>query len=445
MRIPLLLFAAVLFSVPGRAQETWSLTRCIQYAREHNIQIKQQVLQKRLADLTLKQSRLSQIPSLNGNVNYGFNFGRSVNPTTYEFDNTQFNSGNIGVNSSVTLFNFFQKRNTIAADKYAAQAADATVQKLFNDVSLNIATAYLQMLQAREQVKVSEEQVSLTQHQLENTTKQVEAGSLPESNRADLIAQLARDSSDLITNQNSATMAVLQMKALLNLDFETEFEPEIPENIDDIPLLNLLATGPRQIYEGALAVQPQLKADSFQILSSEKRVDAAKSALYPSIALSGGIGSNYASATRTITGEKVPFGKQLDNNFNENIGIGLNIPIFNGWQARAGVRQAQIDLENQRLTKEQDQLQLKQDIYQAYADAGAALEKYHAAQKSLEASRTAFFYASKRYELGVVNSIDYLTSQNNLYKAQTDMLTSHYEYVFKMKVLEFYRDLNIHF
>lgn len=480
MRSLLLVLSGVFLFASARAQDSWSLQRCVEYARDHNIQIKQQELQARLSRLTLQQSKLSQIPSLNGSGSYGFNFGRSVDPTSYEFTNTQFNSLNLGLNSNVTLFNWFQKRNTIEANKYAAYAQDATLKKMVNDISLNVATAFLQILQAQEQLKVSEEQVKLTTHQLDNTIKQVDAGALPESNRADLEAQLARDSSDLIVARNSVTSTILQMKALLNLDFETSFVPEVPENIDNIPVIDLMSTGPQQIYELALTNQPQLLADSFQVQSSRKQLAATKAGLYPSISLYAGLSTNYASTYQRLVGQqsivvppypignvtvndkdytvnslesqqlipvyqKPSFGGQINDNLNENIGISLNIPLFNGWQARSAVRRAQIDLENQQLVREQDQLQLKQDVYQAFADAKAALEKFHASQKTLASSQTAFFYASKRYDLGLINSVDYLTSQNNLYKAQTDLLSSHYEYIFKSKVLEFYRDLQIQF
>lgn len=460
-----------------RAQEVWSLQRCIEYARAHNIQIKQQLLQKRLSELTLRQSRLSQLPTVNASSGYGYRFGRSIDPTSNQFANNQLTSANLNVNSGVTLFSWFQKRYTIQANQYADQAADAVLKKLENDISLNVANAYLQILLAQEQLEVSSQQVALTQHQLDNTVKQVEAGALPESNKADLEAQLARDSATYITNRNSVTTTILQMKALLNLDFQTSFVPEKPDLVK-IPIMNIAMLTPEELYRDALRNQPQVLSDSLQILSSQKQVAASKAALYPSLSFGAGLGTNYSSTyqipmgfqtttlpptplgTVTVNGKdytvnslpkdlstvkygKPVFGKQLNNNLGENLALNLDIPLFNGWQTRTQVRRAQIDLENQKLVQGQDLLNLKQDIYQAYDDAHASLENYNAAIKTLKSSQTAFYYSEQRYEVGLINSLEYLTSQNNLFQAQTDLISKHYDYIFKMKVLEFYKNLNI--
>jgi outer membrane protein len=460
-----------------QAQQVWTLERCIEYARTHNIQIKQQALQKRLAELTLQQSRLSQLPSLNASSSYGFNFGRSIDPTTNQFVANQLSSAGVSVNAGVTLFSWFQKRRLIAANENSNKASDAILKKLVNDISLNVANAYLQILLAEEQLKVSEQQIGLTQHQLENTIKQVEAGALPASNEADLQAQLARDSATYITNKNNVTSAILQMKALLNLDFNTSFVPQKPE-LAKIPVLNIASLSPEEIYREAITKQPLILADSLFVLSSKKQVAAAKSALYPSLSIGAGLGTNYSSSYQRPAGEELihvppspigkvnvngmdyivnslpqdisspkyeepPLGQQLGDNIRENIGLSLSIPLFNGWQTRTQIARAKIDLENQKLIRQQDLLTLKQDIYTAYADARAALENYIAAQKTLKSSQTSFFYAQQRYQVGLINSLEYLTSQNNLFQAQTDLISKHYNYIFRMKVLEFYKNLNI--
>jgi outer membrane protein len=473
--LPLMGLAASLHAQDS--SEVWSLQRCIAYARSHNIQIKQQVLQKRLSELTLQQSRLSQLPSLNASSSYGYNFGRSIDPTTNQFVSNQLTSAGLSVNTGVTLFSWFQRRNQIAADKYADEASRAILEKLVDDVSLNVANAYLQILLAEEQEGVSLQQIALTTQQLNNTIAQVRAGSLPESNEADLQAQLARDSATYITNKNNVITTVLQMKALLNLDFQTAFVPQKPE-LAKIPILNIAVMSPEEIYAEAVTKQPQIISDSLQILSASKDVAAAKAALYPSLSVGGGLGTNYSSTYRRPAGETVvslppspigtvkvggadytvnsmpqtittpkyeepPLGTQIGDNLRENIGLSLSIPLFNGWQTRAQVERSKISLENQKLVRQQDLLTLKQDIYQAYADARASLENYIAAQKTLKSSQTAFYYAQQRYGVGLINSLEYLTSQNSLFQAQTDLVSKHYDYIFKMKVLEFYKNLNI--
>ncbi len=483
MKLPLglkLLFIALfVFSASSAQDSVWTLQRCLEYARTHNIQIKQQILQKQQAAVNLNQSRLSQLPNVNGSVNYGKNFGRSIDPTTNQFVGNQLSSAGVDVSAGVTLFNFFQIRNSIRAGKYQYQANDALLEKLVNDISLNVANAYLQILLAEEQVKVSRQQVALTSNQLENTTKQVEAGTLPESNEADMQAQLARDSATLITNINQVKSTILQIKVLLNLDFNTPFIPQKPD-LEHIPLLNIASLSPESIYQHAIRQQPLVIADSLNILASESLLKATRARLYPSLSIGGSLGTNYSSSYQRPAGEytiQVPpspigsvtvggsdyvvkslpqevtqpkyedpkFNTQLGDNLRENIGLNLSIPLFSGWQTRAQVRSAKIDLQNQKLVRENDLLTLKQNVYTAYIDARAALENYNAAQRTLESTQKAFFYAQKRYEVGIINSLEYLTSQNDLFNAQTDLISKHYDYIFKMKVLEFYKNLRISF
>lgn len=466
------------YCLPARAQDNWSLQRCVDYAKAHNIQVKQSELQERLAKLTLEQSRLSRLPTLSSSIDYGYNFGRSIDPTTNGFVNNTLAFSGVSANLGLSLFNWFQTRNTIASNTYAAAAGKAMVEKLKNDISLNVATAYLQILLNKEQLKTNIEQVKLSRSQLDNTEKQVIAGALPQSNQADLEAQVASDSASLIVARNNVVMAILQMKALLNLDFSTAFDVSLPGNIDAVPLMDLQQHTPESIYNEALQSQPLVLADSLHVKAAEKSFAAAKGGYYPSLSLFAGMGTNYSSTYVRPAGEtiipippagigtvdinnttypvmslprelkqsnyeKPPLMTQLSDLFRQNIGISLNIPILNGWQVRSNVARANINLLNQQFTREQDQLTLKQTIYQAYADARAAREQYLAMQKAQEASQTALDYASKRYELGLINSVDYLTTQNNLFKAETNTLTAKYNYIFKMKLLEFYRGQNI--
>ncbi|MBX5438371.1 MAG: TolC family protein [Thermoflavifilum sp.] len=461
------------------AQELWSLQRCVDYAREHNIQIKQAEIQKRLNELILQQSKLSRLPTLSAGINNGFNFGRSIDPTTNQFINKQLYYLGGNVNMSLNLFSGLQKTHTIQANKYALAASQQLERKMENDVALNVATAYLQILLNTEQVKATQQQLDLSLAQLENTRKQVIAGALPESNLADIRAQVASDSASLITAENNLTLAVLQMKAILNLPADAPFAIDTQLNVDAIPLMNLDAITAEDIYEQAVGIQPQILADSLTILADQKQVAAARGALYPTIYLSGSLGTNYASTftqyhidtvmvppvqigTVNINGNEYkvnslpqteplyrsyrsPLGSQLNNNFNQSIGIGMNIPIFNGYTARTNVKRAQLELLNQKLTAEQNKITLRQDIFQAYADAKGAREQYQASLRALDAARTAYTYATQRYELGLINAVDYLTSQNNLYKATVNMLTAKYNYIFKVKVLEFYQTLHVQF
>ncbi|WP_298740185.1 TolC family protein [uncultured Chitinophaga sp.] len=456
------------------AQDTWSLKRCVDYAMANNISIKQQDVQKRLAELQLRQSQLSQIPNLSGNVAGNMNSGRSVNFTTYTYETQTFYSANASLSSNVTLFNWFSKRNIIASDAYQAQSYGFLLEKAKNDVAFNVASAFLQILQNNEQVHVNETQLAQTKAQLANTEKLVIAGSVPESNQADLEAQLARDSANLITAQNNVTLSILQMKALLNLGFDIPFQPEIPANIGSIPLPSLNEVDPEMVYSASLASNPLVKADSLSIKSYERSVAAAKGAMLPTLSLSAAIGTNWANnvnETDITTGRllvdtiglvnvsgtdykviqprfepgsrKTPFGSQISNNFQQQVGLTLSIPILNGWQLRSNYKRAKLNLYNQQLTRDQDNQKLRQDIYTAHANAVAAIQKYNAASKGVDASQKAFDFATKRFNLGLMNTIDYITTQNNLFQAQINKVSAQYDYIFRMKLLEFYRDQKI--
>lgn len=465
-------------TVQVAAQDKWSLKRCVDYAMANNISIKQQDVQKRLAELTLKQSQLSQIPNLSASVSGNYNAGRSVNPTTYTYETQGFLSSNASLNTNVTLFNWFSKRNTIASNIYQANAYGFLLEKAKNDVAFNIASTFLQILQNNEQVHVNETQLTLTKAQLSNTEKLVAAGSVPESNQADLLAQLARDSANLITAQNNVILSTLQMKALLNLGFDISFQPEIPTDISNIPLPSLNEVDPEMVYSAAMSTNPLIRADSLQIKSWERSVAASKGAMFPTLSLTAGIGTNYANNVNDIrnvvlgpfqdtlgtvsvggtsynvigkpytvpsqvVGGKTPFGTQISNNFQQAVGLSLSIPIFNAWQARAQYKRNKLNLYNQELTRDKDNQQLRQDIYTAHANAVAAIQKFYAASRGVDASQKAFDFATKRFNLGLMNTIDYITTQNNLFQAQINKVSAQYDYIFRMKLLEFYRDQKI--
>lgn len=459
---------------PVAAQDNWSYQRCLEYALAHNLTLQQSVLQKRLAELTLKQNRLSQLPAINAGMSGGYRFGRSIDPTQNTFvTQSLFNSG-FNIDMSADIFGWFTKQNAIAASKYQLYAQNYQLEKARNDMGVNIANAFLQILLANEQVKIGKSQVALSQAQLDNTKKLVAAGSVPESNQADLEAQLARDSSTLITAQNSAITTVLQMKALLNLEFTVPFATELPEEVLSAPVLNLFETSPEMVFSAALASQPQYKADEMLVKAADRSLASARGALYPSLRFSAGAGTSYANTNSESYGvprpktdtvgvvnvggtlysvvkpgferpatRLIPFTDQLSNNFGQNVGLTLNIPILNGWSQRGAVERAKIEVENRKLTMDVNRLQLRQDVYTAHADAIGALQKYNAAITTEKASQKAYDFATKRFEVGLMNSVEYITTQTNLFKAQIDRVSALYDYIFKVKLLEFYRDQKI--
>ncbi|MGZ8541615.1 MAG: TolC family protein [Chitinophagaceae bacterium] len=468
------LFTCAVF--PGKAvwsqtAEKWDLRKCVEYAIENNISVRQADVQARMFALTYEQSKLSQYPSINLQNSAGTQFGRSIDPSTNQFTNDKILFANHSLNVNLDLFNWFSKKNTIAANRFQAEAYVQGVEKAKNDIALNVANAYLQILLNSEQIKISDVQVKQSVDQVGNVRKQVDAGSLPELNLAEMEAQLANDSSTLITAQANYTLSILQLKALLNIDADKPFDVEIPP-VELIPVESLADLDPAAVYSLATANLPQQKINDLNLQAAMKNVAAAKGNMYPSLSLFGGLDSRYSDAQKlrvnsfvkdfvnigsvtvggtpylvsTLEQQTIPTGfskntyfRQLSDNFSQSIGLGLNIPIFNGGVARTNWKKAKLNVTNVELQNELDAKTLKQDIYQAHANALASLQKFNAAGKSVETSQKAYDFAKKRFDVGLLNSIDLITNQNNLFRAKINRVSAQADYVFKMKLLEFYK------
>src|SRR5580700_69088 len=290
----LLLFLAipVFFTYTAAAQDKWDLKRCVEYAVTNNISVKQADVQARLSKLTLDQSRLSQIPTLTAGVSAGINSGRFQNPITYVLETQTSLQSGLSVQSSVTVFNGFYLQRTIDANRYAWQALLANTELLKNNITLNVANAYLTVLLANQTAQAALLQLQLSQNQLELTHKQVVAGTLPELNAAELESQVAQDSSNYITDKNNVIQDILQLKAYMALDASTPFEVDTPP-VDQIPIEQLANLQPDAVYALALTNQPQQKMDALQIRSYQELVRATKGAMYPVVSLYGALSSYY--------------------------------------------------------------------------------------------------------------------------------------------------------
>jgi outer membrane protein len=458
-------------SAPAQENGVWTLQQAVQYALDHNLSIRQDVLNARLSKLSLQQSRLSQIPNVNLSSAYGRSFGRSVDPTTNQFvNNTSYDFASLSANADVLIFGWFQKRNTIAKNNYSWLASQADLDQLKDDISLNVATGYLRALLAQEQVRVNQKQVELSRAQLNQTKHFAEAGRLPELNVAQLEAQLANDSANLIQAISDHSSAILDIKALLNFDFDEPFQLEVP----DVKMQDKLAISdftPEDIYNEATKHFGSIRSSSLKLSASEKGLAAAKGTRWPQLAINAQAGTNYATTYKdyTVTGitptpisgsyaldtfgghtyqlyqaspvystSITPLSKQFNNNFRQTISLGLNIPVFNAWQAQTSVKQAKINVLSQQLNKEQAELKLKQDVYKAYNDARNSIQKYSAAERAATAAQRAFDLAQKRYDLGLTNTVEYLTTQNTLYSSESKLAAAKYDLIFKLKVIDYY-------
>ncbi|WP_447641995.1 MULTISPECIES: TolC family protein [Chitinophagaceae] len=456
----------------GRAQDYWDLRRCVDYAVEHNISVKQTDVQARLQLLQAKQSKANQVPSLAFSSNGGYQFGRSVNPSTYEFTNNTIFQQTYNLQSSITLFNWFNIKNTIKANQKNADAATLDINRAKSDVTLNVAAAYLQLLLSKEQVNIAATQIELTQKQLDLTRKKVDAGSVPELNAAQLASQLATDSSTYITNSAQMEQNKLQLFALLNLSADTPFEVGVPD-VDKIPLLPITELQPGELYQTALNSQYLQKVDSLKIEGAVYNIKAAKGAMYPTITAFAGVGSNFANNYSNLSGvrsfvdtigavnvggtnyavtsvggapiyTKPSYFKQILNlNLNQSVGLSLNVPIFNYRQLRTNYERAKENLHVLELQKEQDDLTLQQNIYTAYNNALTGIQNFHANTKAADYASYAYSLSQKRYDIGMLTTSDFLVVQNDMYQAKIKQVASRFEYIFRLKVLEFYKNNGI--
>jgi outer membrane protein len=450
----------------GITKQPLTLEQCIDYALKNNIQIKQSELNTEIADLNLVQSEANLLPSLNGQASHSYNFGRTIDRFTNEFATQQVLSQNLGLSSDITLFNGLQTVNTIHQNRFNYLSSKFNVDKMRNDISLNVATAYLQILYNIESVENARNQINITKAQSERSKKLVDAGSIARGAYLDIQAQLATEELNLTNAENQLSIAYLSLAQLLNLPTAQGLRIVKPEiNVESQPLLAIDAA---QVYNTALENLPEMKSANYGVKSADKGLDIAWGGLSPRLIISGSYGTGYSGLSKRLNGvpqllgfeqsgyvtsggdlvlspvfttptETVPFMDQYKNNVNKSIGLYLTVPIFNRFQVRTSIGRARIQKLNAELTVESTKLQIQKNVQQAYADANAGLKKFYASNKAVEATTESFKYTEQKFNVGIVNTNDYNDSKNKLIKAQSDLLQAKYEYIFKTKVLDFYQ------
>jgi len=448
--IQLITLLMLLTSFSSKAQELWSLEKCIKYAFDNNIQIKQQQLNVKFNEGKLFQSKMSMLPSLNASANHSYRFGLTTNYETNQNEAQNTQSTNFSLSTSVNLFNGFQTTNARKQDKFDLLSSLSDVEKVKNNIALSIAAAYLQILYSEELVASSTRQLDLSKLQVERTNILVKAGSLPEGNLLEIEAQVASDELQLVNAQNQLDLSYLTLTQYLDIKNPEGFKIEKP-NLETFEgkLVDLSPTG---VFEAAQQTMPQIIGAGHKVSSAEKGLSIAKGGMSPRLTLSGNYNSGaqfyLTDVTRTnpITGVEElviedPFGTQFKNNAAKSISLNLSIPIFNGWQVKTGISNAKISLDNARLNFENEKIILYKDIQQAYADAIAAQKKLKATQKSLISLVEAFRYSEQKFNVGMVTSVDYTTAKTKLSKAEADLLQAKYELIFKSKILEFYKGI----
>jgi outer membrane protein len=473
-RISLTLLLSGAF-LTGMAQDVWDLRRCVDFAIANNIQVRQNQVQEQISEVNLHQANASWFPTANFQGSTGGQFGRSIDPATNLFTTNSITFINGGLSTNVTLFNWFSLKNQVAATRLTNEATRAQTLVIQNDISLNVAAAYLQALLSHEQMRIARVQVDQTMEQLAITRKRVAAGALPELNSAELSAQLARDSATYVTAQSTFELNQLSIKSILNLDAAAPFRIAIPP-ASAIPVDPIADLQPNVVFDKAVVLQPRQQANMLRLKAAEKNTAAAKGAMYPTISAFGNLQTAYSSALQSLpkginiptvfqtqsfvdingsnyfvntpisrpeSSVKANVWRQFEFNFRQSLGIGLSVPIFNGLQARSAYERTKLNESTIQLQMVADTLQLKQDIYQAYQSAINSLNTFNSRQRAVETAQYSYELGQKRYEVGLLPVLELVTLQNNLLRAKIDEAYSQYEYIFRLKVLEFYKNNSI--
>ncbi len=437
------LIAVVLLIVvfnSAQAQEKWSLQKCIEYALKNNIQIKQQDLNTKYYGNQVDQAKYNRLPNLNAGFQNNMNFGRTTGAdNTYLNVNSNSTSGSLSTN--ITIWNGFTLNNSIKAAEFDLKASLANMEKAKSDMMLNVAASYLEILFADELVTVAQDLLKITQLQIDRTSKLVDAGSLAKGSLLEIEAQYAREELNVVNAQNRSQLAYLSLYQLLELPSTESFKievPVLPEIGANMSMINSM-----DVFKNAVQLRPEVKSSEYQLESAKMHYLIAKGNKLPTLSFGGNYYNLYNNKYSDFAGNKITFGDQIKSNERYGFGVSLNIPIFNRYQAKTGVSNSQIQVENNELQLQNTKNLLRKDIEQAYTNALAAFKRYIANQKTAISSREAFRYTEEKFNVGMINSVEYNQSKNNLSSAQSDLLQAKYEYIFRTKILDFYSGLPI--
>ncbi len=431
----------LLYVTGSAAQDTtnlWSLEKCISYAYENNLTIKRQMLNNTYQETQLNQSKLNRLPDLNAQMGYSFNFGYTWIQQEAKNDDRNSRSFNTGIGSNVNVFNGMNLNNTIKRDDYNLQVALQNTEKIKNDISLQITGQYLQILFDKELLTVAREQLGTTKLQVERTEKLVDAGKLAKGKHLEIKSQAAKEALNVTIQENNLSISLLNLAQLLDLKNTSDFDivsPDIPETEGVLP------EDPDVIYSMAQGIMPQIKGSEFTLKSSEYELKMAKGGYYPQLNLNLSMGANANWLNDDPNNYNRPLWDQFETTRNYYIGASLKIPIFNKLQVRNGVNNAMLGVDDARYKLDQEKLNLRKEIQQAYVDAVGAYKKYQSSYDAVESFKESLRYTEEKFNVGMVNSVDYNVAKTDYLKSQSNLLQAKYEYLLRMKILDFYRGL----
>jgi outer membrane protein len=440
--------------IPGNIfpqQKEWSLEECVRYAIDNNIQIKQQVVQTKYQKNALDLAKLNLLPTLNGSASQNFSFRRTLDQSTFQYSNKNGQSNYFDLRGSMNLFNGLQNYNSIKKYSYELLAGEQDLQSIKDNIGLNVALDYLQILLNKELVTATDNQLQITLQQIDKTRRLVEAGSSPKGNLLQIEAQAAQEELQLINLQNQLETSYLNLSQLLELQSPEGFEIVVPMITVDT---NSVITGNiDDVFTVAEGNRPEVKSSELKLTASQYDLKIARGGRSPRLTLSNSFSTSYVNTTQKLLGidpaTSTPiygtynFNDQIHDNLNYGLSFSLSIPILNGWQVNKNISNSKLAIENNQYALEGTKKQLYKNIQQAYSDAAAALKKYVASLKAVTSSEESFRYSEQKFNVGLVTPIDYNAAKTQLLNAQSDLAQAKYEFVFKTKVLDFYKGIPI--
>jgi len=466
----LLLLLFIFASSWTRAQQTYTLEQCVQIAVQNSLSIQRSSLQAESAQSTYRQSKENLLPSINGSAAETFRTGRSIDPFTNQFVQRTISSTSLGINASMTLFNGFQQSNNIKKSRLDYQAAQYDVEQQKQQIAIDVANAYLQVVMAKEQLKVAQAQRASTDAQLKRVKAQYAAGAAAENQVLDLEAQLANDDVNIIAAENQLRFAKLNLQQLMNIPVDAAFD------VSDVAIESIINPyankSIEELFEQAAQNQYSLQSAKLRAESARVSREIAQGRRLPTLSLNAGISSFYTNSaperifrpdgtTTTVqvpigylqddpskivvANQSIPNGKIVDNGFwnqmdfnlSSFLSLSLSIPLYNAGITRNAIQQSKIQERTAQIQMQETRNQLRQSVEQAYNNLLSAEVTYNARLKQIEALERTFRNAEKRFELGGASFVDYNLSKLNLARAQADFIRAKYEYLFRIKVLDY--------
>ncbi|MFH1297887.1 MAG: TolC family protein [Bacteroidota bacterium] len=448
------------------SQNVWTLEDCVAYALDNNLDIQKQIQAVESNRVSLLQSGLGMLPSLNFGASNYWNTGQTIDQYTNTFATTTVRSNNFSLSTDVTLFNGLQKFNTLKRNQIELMASKYDLDVLKNDISLAVAGYYLDILFNKEILDVTEGQLAITSEQVERVRKMVDAGAAAQGDLLNIQAQASTEELNTVEARNRLNIACLSLQQLIDLTVSRDFDIEKPLLKEVAPPAELVTAD--VIYGHALNTRPEIKSAELRVESAMKGLAIARGGQSPSLSFSGSYATGYSGAARSVDPSIPPviteypigitqlthdtvlghhsaysymtksFSDQWNDNDNFSLGFRLFIPIFNGWQVRSGITQSKIQRNIAELDLEQRKRTLQKTIEQAYADAVAALHKYTSAEQKVTAQKESFKYTEQKFDVGMVTSYDYNNSKKDLTSAQSEFLQAKYDFIFKTTILDFY-------